>query len=434
MRKIAIIGAGVGGSSLAYYLKDVEDIDVTIFEARDVVGGRVRNTEMEELLIETGGSFFHAANRNLIELLDQLEIQKEEVLSDTFGLWDGKKMIFQTRKSSLLTNLILLFRFGFNLLKLQNAIKQVKENISSFYESDITFETIPEMIALLNCRNLFSNDIEKNLTEMGVKEKIISNLAIPSSRYIYHQCGTRSMNGFAGFVSLIASDGEPIYRLSNGNKTICEKLISKSRAALNLSTKIKSIRKVESGYELDFDGKTEEYDFVIIFTPLEISGIELLDMSGIKEKLSEPRKYVPYVKTIVAGEIKPSYFALKSIPDMILTTENSTAPMKGMSRMEKSPKNQSIWTLSSDEGVERKILDEMFENIRDVKEVSVSYTYPELDKLDLNAFDPIILNENLYYGNPIDTLSPTMESSIIVAKNFSRLIRKLKSVSPNYLN
>ena len=39
-------------------------------------------------------------------------------------------------------------------------------------------------------------------------------------------------------------------------------------------------------------------------------------------------------------------------------------------------------------------------------------------------FDPLMLAENLYYNNSVDTLSPTMESSIIVARNISRLISK----------
>ena len=64
----------------------------------------------------------------------------------------------------------------------------------------------------------------------------------------------------------------------------------------------------------------------------------------------------------------------------------------------------------------------MFSEIDELKQVEISYTYPELEPINYAEFDSIMLTDNLYYGNSVDTLSPTMESSIIVARNLSRLI------------
>ena len=64
----------------------------------------------------------------------------------------------------------------------------------------------------------------------------------------------------------------------------------------------------------------------------------------------------------------------------------------------------------------------MFSETDELKQVEISYTYPELEPINYTDFDPLMLADNLYYGNSVDTLSPTMESSIIVARNLSRLI------------
>lgn len=420
--KIAIIGAGIGGSSLAYYLGKNEEHEITVFEGREEVGGRIRNVKIDDKIVETGAGFFHSVNKNIISLADELHIEKTQLVSDTLGLYNGEKMIYQTPKSDFLSTLKLLFRFGFNLLKLKGGVNLVKSNVTQFYDDDTPFQSIPEMIDRMGFGTIYTNELETQLQEMGVNEKIIAELAIPANRTIYHQCGDRQMNGFAGFVSLIASDNQPIYYINNGNKTLCQKLISKSGAKLHLAKKVISISQIDKGYNVaTSDGKLE-FDIVVIATPLEVADIEIENVKDMVDINSYNRKFVPYTKTIVAGEINPSYFGVKEAPDMIMTTENSTAPMKGMNKNCITGKGVTVWTLSGEESVDREELDKMFLSINEVHYAKVSYTYPDLTPMDFDKFPPLILGNNLYYANGVDSLSPTMESSIIVAKNISRLI------------
>lgn len=56
MKKIVITGAGLAGLTTAYYLlKNSDDFDVTILEASDRVGGRVKTVEIDGAEIEVGG-------------------------------------------------------------------------------------------------------------------------------------------------------------------------------------------------------------------------------------------------------------------------------------------------------------------------------------------------------------------------------------------
>ena len=420
--KIAIIGAGIGGSSLAYYLGKNEEHEITVFEDREEVGGRIRNVKIDDKIVETGAGFFHSVNKNIISLADELHLEKTKLVSDTLGLYNGEKMIYQTPKSDFLSTVKLLFRFGFNLLKLKGGVNLVKSNVTQFYDDDTPFQSIPEMIDRMGFGTIYTNELETQLQEMGVNEKIIAELAIPANRTIYHQCGDRQMNGFAGFVSLIASDNQPIYYINNGNITLCQKLISKSGAKLHLAKKVISISQIDKGYSVvTSDGKLE-FDIVVIATPLEVADIEIENVKDMVDINSYNRKFVPYTKTIVAGEINPSYFGVREAPDMIMTTENSTAPMKGMNKNCITGKGVTVWTLSGEESVDREELDKMFLSINEVHYAKVSYTYPDLTPMDFDKFPPLILGKNLYYANGVDSLSPTMESAIIVAKNISRLI------------
>ncbi len=275
--KLAIIGSGIGGSSLAYFLKD-SNMEITVYESREIVGGRMRHVDFKGRPVEIGAGFFHTANRNIMQLTEKLGIEKVELSSDNFGLWDGNKMLYQTNNSDLITTLKLLIRFGFNLIKMQSIVKLVKSNIKQFYEKDEVFHSVPEMIKMMSFDQIYQESFDSNLSNFGVKEKIKTELALPATKYIYHQCGNRGMNGFAGYVSLIASDDEPIYYIKKGNRTLCEILLREARVTLSLKDKVTSIKKEGDRYSITSENGTILYDKVVIATPMEIAKIELINI------------------------------------------------------------------------------------------------------------------------------------------------------------
>ncbi len=61
--RIAIIGAGMSGLASAHKLS-TNDREVTLFEARDRIGGRIWTDERLGIPLELGASWIHGINGN----------------------------------------------------------------------------------------------------------------------------------------------------------------------------------------------------------------------------------------------------------------------------------------------------------------------------------------------------------------------------------
>ena len=67
--RVAVIGAGIGGSLAAYFLrqKGGEAVEIDVFE-RAVVGGRTATFSFQGHTYETGASVIHTRNKYLVDL------------------------------------------------------------------------------------------------------------------------------------------------------------------------------------------------------------------------------------------------------------------------------------------------------------------------------------------------------------------------------
>lgn len=77
MKKIAIIGAGVSGLSVAHFLK--EKFDVTIFEKENAPGGLIRCRRVNGNLFHIcGGHVFNSKRRDVLDWFWSKFIREEE--------------------------------------------------------------------------------------------------------------------------------------------------------------------------------------------------------------------------------------------------------------------------------------------------------------------------------------------------------------------
>lgn len=66
---IAIIGAGVGGTSVAYFLNELlPNSRIEVFEKTGLIGGRANVTMVLGNGYETGGSIIHGRNKYAVDL------------------------------------------------------------------------------------------------------------------------------------------------------------------------------------------------------------------------------------------------------------------------------------------------------------------------------------------------------------------------------
>lgn len=118
--RVAIIGAGAGGSSAAFFLKHFHTLagqglhtDVTVYDAADYVGGRSTviwpwnddplavphsgSVDALEPPVELGASIYVGANKNLQKARRVFGLEEDAYGGEDGGMaiWDGESFVFQ---------------------------------------------------------------------------------------------------------------------------------------------------------------------------------------------------------------------------------------------------------------------------------------------------------------------------------------------------
>jgi protoporphyrinogen oxidase len=131
--RLAIVGAGIGGCSAAYYARSkIPDLEITVFEASNRLGGRIYSRKVGSTVSEIGATFFLPINKNIQTLVDTLGIETEGI-PISFGIWDGSHFVFKSNQSAWLTKLSLLRIYGFSVIRLLRFAKKAEEMIIKLY-------------------------------------------------------------------------------------------------------------------------------------------------------------------------------------------------------------------------------------------------------------------------------------------------------------
>ena len=77
MKKVAIIGAGRSGLSIAHMLQN--EYDVTIYEAADAIGGLIRCERIN-------GSLFHICGGHIFNTKKQVVLEEENPSKEVFSV------------------------------------------------------------------------------------------------------------------------------------------------------------------------------------------------------------------------------------------------------------------------------------------------------------------------------------------------------------
>ena len=71
---IAIVGAGIGGSSCSYFIRELFGVqaNIDVFEASNRIGGRLDTVEIAGKKFESGGSIIHPKNKYMGDFVEKL--------------------------------------------------------------------------------------------------------------------------------------------------------------------------------------------------------------------------------------------------------------------------------------------------------------------------------------------------------------------------
>lgn len=216
-----------------------------------------------------------------------------------------------------------------------------------------------------------------------------------------------------------------LWSVKGGNKKVAKKLLNKSKAKL-IHEYVIQITKNNESYTLLTNSKETNYDYVVFAAPLTENQRVPITFSNMPKALKKAGKYQRTVSTLINGNINRTKFSPLTdndkSPIIIISNNdedvfNSISNVQGINKKFKS----NIWKVFSQKPLSNNQLDELFENIDDIKVVDW-LAYPQYQvPTESQSFH---IADRLYHINAIEWAASAMEMICIGAKNVALLIKK----------
>ncbi|XP_030649730.1 prenylcysteine oxidase-like [Chanos chanos] len=442
--KIAVVGAGIGGSATAYFLRQHfgPEVRIDVFE-KGTVGGRLATVTVNNQDYESGGSIIHSLNLHMQDFVKQLGLKYRKSVAGKMAVFNGEEIILEETDWYLLDLFRLWWRYGISFIRMQMWVEEIMEKFMRIYKYQAhgyAFSSVEELLNSLGGSgflNMTRRSLSESLLELGVSQRFIDEVISPIMRVNYGQ--NISIPAFVGAVSLAGAQAN-LWAVEGGNKLVCSGLLKLAKAnlipaqvtAVSLQTAGES-HQYRLGYSSQNEQVSEVYDIVVVATPLQQnvrSGISFQDFDPQFTEM--PGSYHQTTASIVHGYLNCSYFGFpdpKLFPfSSILTTDtqglffNSVASVcpvnisAGFRR--KPPQEAGVYKVFSPRPLEKPELKTLFRSYYSVQ-VTDWQAYPHYGSAQ--GLPPVVLHDNLYYLNGIEWAGSAMEMSSVAAKNIALL-------------
>ena len=346
--KIAIIGAGITGTSSAHYLHQLtrlrQPLDITVFEAGDQVGGRVRSAYVHDepaFDVEVGSATFTEDDWCLKDAMQEVGLKSVVRLRSAYhtAVWDGNEMLVSYRESDKpLSNAAWrspqwLWRYGLSLFKVYGMIKQTAEDFSSFavfhpflnlskklQESFASQEVLPSAASVFDSSR--------------INTKLVDEIIRAESRYRY----ARDLDQVNLLSSLLALRSTADVGIYQGNQRLPNRMLKIAGAHVHLNHRVSRITagdqrqwKIHSVYS---DDQAEaqplmfeaEFDIIILTAPFASNAIDIDLPMSMPISATEVRPYIERHVTLFSTlhHLSPKYFNQPN--DTIIPENIFTAP------------------------------------------------------------------------------------------------------------
>jgi len=420
MVNLAVIGAGIGGCSAAYFArKYLPHSKVTVYEMENRIGGRVFTVNVGETKRELGAVFFNSTNKTVCDLVKEMGLKLKKLdKSMDIAVWNGTEIIFKSSQPMFYNMLKLFTNYKLSVPKLLLTLREANEKIKKMYKKEKPTE-FWELFESIGLDKWYKMPFDQILVEMGIDRKVIDELITPITRIIYSQ--NAELGGFAGLSSLLGVYGKSVYMLKDGNKVLPRKLLEASDSKVELESKVKSIEKTsKDSFRVSVGENTSVFDGVIIAAPLEVADIAF---EGVATQKWQAREYQKIYIRLMKGAVNSRYFNLDAstkLPSIILTSKEAD-PITRFS-INKSTKDESLVTVTSTEPIGNTLLDDLFKNGRTILDHTWSAVYPIFKPTQ--KIPPTCLDKGLLYINAIESAASSLESSTFAALNSIKTLKE----------
>ncbi|XP_043559762.1 prenylcysteine oxidase-like [Chiloscyllium plagiosum] len=442
-KKIAVVGAGIGGSSAAYFFRREfgHNVKIDVYE-KGTIGGRLATVTVNGQQYEIGGSVIHPLNLHMQDFVKHLGLKHRKNVPEKVALFNGEEFVFEETDWYLQDLFKMWWRYGFSLLRLQMWVEEIVEKFMRIYKYQAhgySFSTLEEMLQSLGGDrfiNMTRRHVAETLQELGISQRFVDEVVTAITRVNYGQSVT--VPAFAGAVS-IAGVQAGLWAVEGGNKLVCSQLLDSAKVNVAHTT-VTSISLHPSGdkslyqlkYENEDEGGYDFYDIVVIATPLhrETSNITFNDMTPPVTHF--PGHYQHMIVSIVHGYLNSSYFGFPDpklfpfaaivttdSPKLFMFSTSSICPVNITSNYRrKQPQEAAVWKVFSPSPLTKEQLKTLFLSYYSVQ-VTDWLAYPHYTSM--KGIPPIVLHDNLYYLNGVEWIASSLEMSAIAAKNIALL-------------
>ncbi|KAL4824894.1 hypothetical protein H8958_009064 [Nasalis larvatus] len=201
--KIAIIGAGIGGTSAAYYLRQKfgKDVKIDLFE-REEVGGRLATMMVQGQEYEAGGSVIHPLNLHMKRFVKDLGLSTVQASGGLLGIYNGEALVFEESNWFIINVIKLVWRYGFQSLRMHMWVEDVLDKFMRIYRyqsHDYAFSSVEKLLHALggdDFLGLLNRTLLETLQKAGFSEKFLNEMIAPVMRVNYGQ--STDINAFVG--------------------------------------------------------------------------------------------------------------------------------------------------------------------------------------------------------------------------------------------
>ncbi|EXJ85827.1 hypothetical protein A1O1_06196 [Capronia coronata CBS 617.96] len=355
--RVAIIGAGPGGSSASFYLNQFSqsldldvDLDITVFDANPRIGGRtttVNALDDPRYPTELGASIFVKVNHILYNATRDFGLAPSGKIYEAtpesqyeLGIWDGNQFVFKTASDDDDDDdtrsswrgwwdiAKLLWKYGLSPIRTQRATKAAVGAFLQVYEEPLfPFRSLQEAVDRTALDAYTGVSGREVLQETHVSELFSREIIQASTRVNY----ASNLGGIHGLETLVCMAIEGAMAVDGGNWQIFDEMVKRSASRVLLNTTVtdvtqdpgkKSYRLQTNDPDLDAHFNADAYDTVILAAPYQFANI------SFTPPLVDPPSKIPYVSLYVTlltspHQLSPAYFGLQSqadVPSSILTT------------------------------------------------------------------------------------------------------------------
>ncbi|KRY92891.1 Prenylcysteine oxidase, partial [Trichinella pseudospiralis] len=435
--KIAVIGAGIGGTSCSYFLRQIfgDGIEIDIFDGGKV-GGRLATVEIERKHYESGGSVIHPQNEYMVYFQKEFGLNRIFAIGNPCGIFNGSQLIFTESNSKLVTLFRLLVQYKLDPVRLQFAIEQCLKRFLKIYamqKNNYCYTTVRKMFSALDA-DLAANmncSLRLALTKYGIQNAIIDELVQAAMLCNYGQ--SVDIHSFVGIVSL-AGMQQNLWSVAEGNCTVAEKLLKISKATFHSCRILEITRQVNGSFSLHLTNnetlntRRDGYKSVVIACPL-IAGQIKLNVANLPSLEPFCSPYHRTTTTFVSGILR-KHHPWSNRPDFVKTILVSDVdfpiaslakvdPLRRDDGLERQIGNYDMYKLFSRDFLTPEQLNMVFEQFS--YHTAVPWlAYPEYAGQSKDC--SFILTDGLYYVNAIENAASAMEMSCIGAKNVALLL------------